>query len=328
MEIMEFCQKVKRSLAAESEEGIKISVKEITKNNGTILHSITISKTGMNISPNIYLDGLYDAYESGRTFRSVMNEVRKIYEESKMESSIDMSFFMDYEKMKEKVVYKVIGYERNKELLRQIPHILFLDMALVFYCYVPKKELDCATILIYDSHLKMWGISKERLYWDAQRNTPHFLPPRILSMEEVMNDIFSGSIMPVSEGEEEMPGSGNPDGAKPGCGQQEGPMPSSRKAEESGKMYVLGNDKKLFGAAAMFYQGVLEEFSEKQQKSFYVLPSSVHEVILIPDDGMVNGEELWKMVCEINATQVEPEEVLTDSVYYFSIKCKKIKKLF
>ena len=206
MEIMEFCQKVKRSLAAESEEGIKISVKEITKNNGIILHSITISKTGMNISPNIYLDGLYDAYESGRTFRSVMNEVRKIYEESKMESSIDMSFFMDYEKMKEKVVYKVIGYERNKELLRQIPHILFLDMALVFYCYVPKKELDCATILIYDSHLKMWGISKERLYWDAQRNTPHFLPPRILSMEEVMNDIFSGSIMPVSEGEEEMPG--------------------------------------------------------------------------------------------------------------------------
>ena len=179
MEIMEFCQKVKRSLAAESEEGIKISVKEITKNNGIILHSITISKTGMNISPNIYLDGLYDAYESGRTFRSVMNEVRKIYEESKMESSIDMSFFMDYEKMKEKVVYKVIGYERNKELLRQIPHILFLDMALVFYCYVPKKELDCATILIYDSHLKMWGISKERLYWDAQRNTPHFLPPRI-----------------------------------------------------------------------------------------------------------------------------------------------------
>ena len=168
MEIMEFCQKVKRSLAAESEEGIKISVKEITKNNGIILHSITISKTGMNISPNIYLDGLYDAYESGRTFRSVMNEVRKIYEESKMESSIDMSFFMDYEKMKEKVVYKVIGYERNKELLRQIPHILFLDMALVFYCYVPKKELDCATILIYDSHLKMWGISKERLYWDAQ----------------------------------------------------------------------------------------------------------------------------------------------------------------
>ena len=147
-------------------------------------------------------------------------------------------------------------------------------------------------------------------------------------MEEVMNDIFSGSIMPVSEGEEEMPGSGNPDGAKPGCGQQEGPMPSSRKAEESGKMYVLGNDKKLFGAAAMFYQGVLEEFSEKQQKSFYVLPSSVHEVILIPDDGMVNGEELWKMVCEINATQVDPEEVLTDSVYYFSIKCKKIKKLF
>lgn len=308
MEIMEFCQKVKRSLAADIEEGIKISIKEITKNNGVILHSITVSKRGMNISPNIYLDGLYDAYESGETFRSVMNEVRKIYEESKMESNIDMSFFMDYDKMKEKVVYKVIGYERNKELLRQIPHILFLDMALVFYCHVPQIEFECATILIYNSHLKIWGISKERLYWDAQRNTQDLLPPRIISMEEVMKEIFSKDIIAVSgEGEE---------------------PENERKTEESGRMYVLGNSKKLFGATAMFYQGVLEEFSKKMQKSFYVLPSSVHEVILIPDDGMQNGEELWKMVCEINATQVEPEEVLTDSVYYFSRKCKKIKKLF
>lgn len=315
MEIMEFCQKVKRSLAADIEEGIKVSVKEITKNNGVILHSITVSKTGMNISPNIYLDGLYDAYESGETFRWVMNEVRKTYEESKLESDIDMSFFMDYEKMKERVVYKVIGCERNKELLRQIPHIVFLDMALVFYCHVPQTELECATILIYNSHLKMWGISKERLYWDAQRNTQNLLPPRILSMEEVMRGIFAGNIMEAADGEEKAA-----DGEEKPAG--------SMEAVESGKMYVMGNEKKLFGAAAMFYQGVLEEFCEKKQKSFYVLPSSVHEVILVPDDGMQKGEELWKMVCEINATQVEPEEVLTDSVYYFSRKCKKIKKLF
>ena len=96
---------------------------------------------------------------------------------------------------------------------------------------------------------------------------------------------------------------------------------------KGGRMFVLGNEKKLFGAAAMFYRDTIEEFSDEMGKSIFILPSSVHEVILVPDDGLQEPEELWKMVCEINETQVEPEDVLTDSVYYFSRKCKKIKKL-
>lgn len=313
MEIMEFCQKVKRSLAAEIEEGITLSVKQIVKNNGVVLHSITVSKTGRNISPNIYLDGLYDAYEGGATFRAVMNEVRRIYEESKMEAGIDMSFFLNYERMKGRVVYKVIGYERNKDLLCQIPHVLFLDMALVFYCHVPEEELGCATILIYNSHLKMWNVPKERLYWDARRNTERLLSPRIISIEEMMKEVFSGGLIKeIPEEKEE------------GCISLDfGPKP-----EADGRMYVLGNEKKLFGAAVMFYNDVLDEFSDRLKKNLFILPSSVHEVILIPDDGLQEPEELWKMVCEINDTQVEPEEVLTDALYYFSRNCKKIKKLF
>lgn len=311
MEIMEFCQKVKRSLTADIEEGIKVSVKQITKNNGVVLHSITVSKTGMNISPNIYLDGLYAAYEQGETFRTIMDQVRKIYEESKVENNVDMSFFMDYGQVKERVVYKAIGYGRNKELLKRIPHILFLDMALVFYCHVPQKELEGATILIHNSHLKIWGITKEHLYWDAQRNTRNILPPKILSIEEVMKDFFADGPAGETEGKEQ--------------GENGKTVP---RREGSSRMYVLGNEKKLFGASAMFYEGVLEAFSVKMKKSLFILPSSVHEVILIPDDGLQEPEELWNMVCEINETQVEPEDVLTDSVYYFSIKCKKIKKLF
>ena len=95
-----------------------------------------------------------------------------------------------------------------------------------------------------------------------------------------------------------------------------------------GKMYVLGNRMKLFGAAVLLYDGLLEKIADQIKKNFFILPSSIHEVILIPDDEDQEAEELWKMVCEINATQVEPEEVLTDSVYYFSRKNKKIEKLF
>lgn len=311
MEIMEFCQKVKKYLAEDIGEGITLSVKQVTKNNGVVLHGITVSKAGMNISPNIYMDGLYAAYEKGETFRAVMNEVRRIYTESKVEANIDMSFFLDYEKMKEKVVYKAIGYVRNKELLCHVPHVLFLDMALVFYCHVPQKELGSATILVHNSHLKMWGVSKERLYWDAQRNTPRILPARILSMEAMLKEICPADMIPKELEKAE-----------------EGENGSASVLEKGGRMFVLGNEKRLFGAASMFYGGIVEEFSDKIEKNLFLLPSSVHEVILMPDDGLKEPEELWKMVCEINETQLEPEDVLTDSVYYFSRKCKKIKKLF
>ncbi len=66
MEIMDFCQKVKKNLAEEIGEEMTLSVKQITKNNGVVLHGITVSKDGMNISPNIYMDGLYAAYEEAK----------------------------------------------------------------------------------------------------------------------------------------------------------------------------------------------------------------------------------------------------------------------
>lgn len=304
MEIMEFCQKVKRSMNTYAGEEVTVSVKQITKNNGVVLHSIIVNEKERNISPNIYLDDLYEAYESGETFRDIMEQIVHIYEESRMKKNIDMSFFLNYDCMKGKVVYKVIGYEKNKELLCQIPHIPFLDMAIVFYCHVPEKEIGgSATILIYNNHLKMWKVSKEQLYQDALKNTEKILPAQMLSAEDMMREILMNEK----------------------CGKS---PEEAAAADKDSRMYVLSNGKKLFGAAVMLYPGVLEQFAEGIGRNLFVLPSSVHEVILVPDDEKQESEELWKMVCEINATKVEPEEVLTDSVYYFSRKCKKIEKLF
>lgn len=321
MEIMDFCQKVKKGLRAYVGETVTINIKKIVKNNGIVLHSIIVTEKERNISPNIYLDELFEAYESGETFRTIMEEVLHIYEESRLKENVDMSFFLQYESMKDKVVYKLISYEKNKELLLQIPYIPFLDMAIVFYCHVPKHEMGGATILIYNNHLKMWNITREQLYEDAKRNTPRIMPPRFLSIEDMMREIFTKDLlrslaMEDGAGEEEVQKSAKQ------------LLRSLAKDEADDKMFVLGNKMKLFGAAVILYDGLLEKITQQFGKNCFILPSSVHEVILIPDDGELEAEELWKMVCEINATQVEPEEVLTDSVYYFSAKTKKIEKLF
>ncbi len=337
MEIMEFCKKVEKNLGAYIGDGASVSVKRIVKNNGVVLHSIMIAEKEMNISPNIYLNGLHEAYEKGETFQKIMREVLHIYEESRMTESLDMDFFLDYGSMKERVVYKLIRYESNRELLQQVPHIPFLDMAIVFYCHVPGEALGSATILIYDSHIKLWGITKESLYEDAKRNTRRILPPRLLTIEEMMQEIFVQDLhQECGEDRKEDSRKENRKESREKSGKEEdwtcaaaGRIQDSMNGSgHNAGMYVLGNGKKLFGAAVILYDGVLERLAEMLGSSFFLLPSSIHETIAVPDNGMQKAEELGKMVCEINATQVEPEDVLTDSVYYFSRENKKLEKIF
>lgn len=319
MEIMEFCRKVEKSLGIYIGDESSVSVKRIVKNNGIVLHSVMITEKEMNISPNIYLNGLHEAYEKGETFHDIMQEILHIYERSRMKESLDMSFFLDYGNMKEQVVYKVINRENNRELLQQAPYFPFLDMAIVFYCHVQGKELENATILIHNSHVRLWNITEKMLYEDAKRNTPRLLPPRLLTIEAMMQEIFM-------QDSQEHPGE---DDRK----EEDWLAAATERVADSGDgksaaMYVLGNRRKLFGAAAFLYDGVLQGIAERLGCDFYLLPSSIHEMILVPDDGGQDPEELWKMVCEINATQVEPEEVLTDSIYHFSQKNGKMEKIF
>lgn len=86
-------------------------------------------------------------------------------------------------------------------------------------------------------------------------------------------------------------------------------------------LYVLTTEDKFQGAAAMLIQNNLEEIQKKIKCNFYILPSSVHEVIIVPDtDNQISSnktEEFYKMVCEVNKT-IDPNDKLTDSVYYYS----------
>lgn len=85
-------------------------------------------------------------------------------------------------------------------------------------------------------------------------------------------------------------------------------------------MYILTNEEKYFGAAALLYPHVLSHISRLLHCNFYVLPSSIHECILVPDSGQFSKKELETMVREVNETQVEDEEVLSQNVYYYDGK--------
>ncbi len=288
MEYQNFITVVKEEVEKRTGENYKVRVNDIMKNNGVILNGLTVMGEHCNISPTIYLNGFYEAYESGMmTLGGVVDEVMETYERNKVVKSVDMNHFMKYENVKEKIVYKLVHAERNRALLEDVPHINVHNLAVVFQCLVAEETMGNATVLIHNAHLKLWGIDEKKLYQAAIVNTPYLQPYEITSMKDVVRQLL--------ELDEELP-------------VEEGDIP----------MYVLSNQLRIFGAACILYPDVLKKFANEIESDLYILPSSVHEVILLPVSAGSDIEELTKMVRDINETQLKQEEVLSDSIYYYS----------
>ena len=299
MEIKEFARKVCNAISRELGEAYRVELKEVRKNNGVILHGMMILSQPQNVAPTIYLDSFWEDYEQGTTLAETIRRLLAVYRRDVPAGRIDMDFFHSFEKVKDRICYRLIGRERNEELLEDVPYLEFLDLALCFYYAYQGESLGEGTILIHNSHVKMWNIGTAELLRLARVNTPRLFPSVCSSMEEVFHEI-------MGDREED-------------CGElRADSLPEM-------PMRVLSNVKRMHGAVCMLYPEVLEKLAEEEQQGFYILPSSIHEVILLKDTGLGTPEDLKRMIAEVNNTQVAPEEVLSDSLYYYDLAEKKVR---
>ncbi len=311
MEIKEFTERVRKKVSKELGAGYQVQMKKVYKNNHICLHGLTILAERQNVSPTIYLNHFLEAYNSGMTLSEVVSKIIRIYREGTPCKNVNMDFFKSFEKVADRICYRLISAQANRMLLEQIPHVLFLDLAICFYYAYEGKELGTGTILIHNSHMEIWGTTTEELMRLAGENTRRLFPWECRSM------------LSLIEGCEDKPG-------RKGMGD---PAEAEDFAEAEGfaegfSMLVLSNKQHINGAACILYPQVLEEIAQRTKTSFFILPSSIHETILIGDGGCNEGESLQKMVEEVNATQVEPEEVLSDRLYYYNSAEKSVKIIF
>lgn len=291
MEFTNFTTLVQREVEKRAGENYRVKLNDVMKNNGVVLRGITLMQDDSNISPTIYLNPYYDAYENGdTTLGTVIDEVIDTYERNKINRSIDMKFFLNYETVRSRIIFKLINTEKNRELLRDVPYIPFHDLSIVFQCLVSEERFGNASILIHNVHLQLWKVNARELYECALENTLLLQGYELADMNTVL---------------EEMKAIGGIDDEEIEDMQQEVPM------------YVLSNKSRINGASCILYKDILKDFAMVVDKDLYVLPSSIHEVILLPSDGTQESEQLKEMVREINQSQVEKEEVLSDSVYYY-----------
>ena len=292
MRIEEFTEKVRDAVEKELGNGYRVEAKEVRKNNGVILHGLMVLEEGQNVAPTIYLDTFLEAYESGATFMSVLNRLLDICRMEAEKKGIDMEFFRLFEEVRDRICYRLIRKEGNEGLLEDMPYIGVLDLAICFYYAYHSEALGDGTVLIHNSHMELWGTCTAELFGLAKRNTKRLFPWTCQSMVEVLRE------MAGQDAETE-------DAAGQDAFLQEA------------QMKVLSNTRRIDGAVCILYPGVLESLAREEGHDLYILPSSMHEVILLPDTGAPSAEELKRMVREVNDTQVAPEEVLSYSLYRY-----------
>lgn len=285
MRFEDFKEAVKEKIKGAIGTNCKVALNDVTKNNGVVLCGLTVQSAESNISPTIYLNSYYTAFEDGRCrLDEIADDILKVYAKNKIDQQIDASIFTDYSRCRDTLAYKLINTEKNKELLKCIPHMEFLDLSIVFESILPGEYEGRASILIRNEHMQAWGITQDRLSEDAFHNAPLVNKYILSSLEAALQGIF----MIAEPGDDYIP------------------------------LFILSNEKHANGAACMLYPEVLKNFSEKIGRNIYIIPSSVHEVLLMPEADRMNAELIREMVREVNDTTVDAEQILSYSVYFYN----------
>lgn len=317
MELQKFTQKVLKALREYYGSEVEVKSHSIYKNNGILLQGICVLEQGMNIAPTIYLNNFLQRYEDGETFGALVREIMEIMEKNKVPKQLDVDFFMNYEQVKKKLVLRLINRKKNKELLKHVPYLKFQDLAIVCHCIMITEEIGTGSILIHKQHLESWGILEESLFQDAFKNSPVIEGYEIIKISDMVKNMLEETVRVKID-----------EICQKDFGQKEALLESAlesmaREIEEKHiPMYVLTNMNRYYGAACLVYPDMLEKIGQMLQDDFYILPSSVHEVIFIGKSGCVDSAALNEMIKEVNRTQVEEEEWLSEHAYLYERESK------
>lgn len=287
MNIKEFAERIKTALS----DALKKEVRIVTplKINNTRLYGINIMEQNSNLSPIIYLESFYENFLNTGDWELTVSDMLAFYDDNKAKGSFEMEWFRDFSQVRKNVFYQLVNYDANEELLSTIPHARFLDLAKIYYVRC-QTEGRSGNAQICNNHVKGWGITEDELMAAAEENTPRLYPVKLCPLLDIY-------------------GLGDDSGLLPGM---------------SVPLFVLTNTERQNGAAAVCYEDVLDDFSRKVDDDLAVLPSSIHETILVPMQRHKGLDALKQMVYDINRTVLSRSDFLSDNVYIYNRRDKQL----
>ena len=265
---------------------------DVILNNGTTHIALILYKNGEKLHPQIYLERFFEDYKRGKTMKEILQDVMTTYEEALKNINPDsLSGIEDWEQVKGRLAFRLLSKERNKETLENYVYKDFLDLAAIVTFCAEIDEQGVKAIRVTHDLAERWNVSEEEILQAAEENTESLFPVR---MEPILDTLCR--VADISRDD----------------------LPEEVLAEEdSPQIMVLTNYLGVNGATVLLYDSLLQQVYEKLGGKFIILPSSIHEVIVMPSASAPPAADSQKMVEQINRSAVKEEEILSDSVYLY-----------
>lgn len=278
-----------------------IKLKVFEKNNNVRLTGLII-ESACNMSPTIYIDNFYKKYQDGTDINIILQEIAKIRMEYDVTDDFDVTTVTDFNKCRNKIMPRLIGAEENSEILKVRPHIRIEDLAVTFCIDLGENKDGLMSVPVQFELMETWNVTADQLYEIALENLTKADIGVFTPMREILFAGMLSELKEICHGDEEE---------------------ARRKLDQmipDNNLWVLTNKRRVNGANMLLDRSVMEDVIKEVGTDFFILPSSIHECIILPADSGMNSQQLEAMVCEVNETQVEKEERLSNSVYRYTLE--------
>ena len=259
-----------------------IEVTKVNKINESLDALCLINKNKkVNTSPVVYIDNMYNYYTSCKNIDMVLKKAADIITEGF--NMVTDKYVYD-KNIKDNIVLVLINAQANKELLKTIPHIRFLDLAFVFRWIITKNEYGFSGSIINNSLAKNIDLDTDEMFELAKANTMRLLPPKVITLKNALKAMNAPKNL--LDNTPEYP------------------------------VFVLSNIYCVEAAAYIAFDDILSETKNKLNENFYILPSSINEALIIPES-FVTPEFVREMVWDVNNTVISKTDKLSDSIYFY-----------
>lgn len=298
MDYAAFLDTIKQALQTRLGEDLQLVIRSVPKNNSVMMDGLSIQYPDSSLAPTVYLNPYYTLYQDGMSPEAICSDILGLFHTGLPSDLFHERDLGNFDDMESRIMMRLIHTDSNQELLQSVPHVPYLDLSIVFYLFLDRTSSGQMTSLIHKDLQERWKAKTPELLRLALRNTPREYPAELKSMSEVMKDIARQNL---------------------GSNYDEQSLDRLLEEEESfSPLYVLSNSSGIYGACCMLYQNTLKNFADSLGYDLIIIPSSIHEVLLAPDNNKMSFEYLNSMVTNINQSEVPKEDWLSDHIYLYT----------
>ncbi len=267
---------------------VRISVLEKLQ---TSYFALSILKEGDVVGVAADLNEAYAEYQEGYSLKEMMVRLRDLI--LIQPPSVSMDDIRSYDSIKDRLYIRISSYERNFNIAQIAPHQVIEDLLLTYHIRLDSEDEMFANMLVTNELMNMYGIDDIQLHEDAMTSAMKNMPPVVMYLADMIRDLVD--------------------------------QPQDK--EDKSHLLVMTNSEKTHGASVIMYPGVLQQAADMLGGSYYILPSSIHEVMAAKKLSEEDARQYTQMVYAINRAQVDPIDRLCDHIYYYDAEKGKLSSV-